>query len=65
MSVARARTKLDDFVTLRGAIAHRGGSASGVQKAQVTDYLQNVKSLVAKTDGVNTHVKSAPGKPLW
>ena len=66
MSVSQARAKLDNFVTLRGAIAHRGGAASSVKKVQVTNYLKHVKRLVSKTGGeVNTHVKSATGKPLW
>jgi hypothetical protein len=66
MSVASARKKLDDYVTRRGAIAHRGAAAAGVTKVQVTDYFRHVKRLVAKTGGrVNAHVKSATGKPLW
>lgn len=66
MSVAQAKSKLDRFVELRGAIAHRGASASGVKKVQVTNYLAHVKRLVGKTGGrVNTHVKAATGKALW
>ena len=66
MSVLNAKKKLDDFVTLRGAIAHRGASATGVKKIQVTDYFQHVKRLVAKTGGrVNVYMKSATGRPLW
>jgi hypothetical protein len=66
MSNAQARKKLDNFVELRGAIAHRGTSASGVKKAQVTGYLALVKRIVGKTGGrVNTHVRGATGKPLW
>ncbi len=66
MSVAKAKEKLDNYVTLRGAIAHRGAAAAGVKKAQVTDYFRHVKRLVGKTGGrVNAHVKSATGKPLW
>ena len=66
MSVAQARGKLDSFVELRGAIAHRGAAASGVKKVQVTGYLTHVRGLVGKTGGrVNTHVKGACGTPLW
>lgn len=65
MSVAQARAKLDRFVELRGAIAHRGAAVSSVKKVQVTDYLAHVKRLVGKTGGrVNSHVKTACGKPL-
>jgi hypothetical protein len=66
MTVARARTKLDKFVTLRGSIAHRGKSLEGVTRDQVEDYLNFIKQLAAKTGGkVNSHVKSVTGKPLW
>ncbi len=66
MSVSQARAKLDKFVSLRGDIAHRGGAVSGVTKAQVTDYLKHVGTLVSKTGGsVNKHVKNASGKALW
>lgn len=66
MSTTKARQKLDNFVSLRGDIAHRGAAAEGVTKAQVTAYLNHVKRLVGKTGGrVNTHVKAATGKPLW
>lgn len=66
MSVAQARKKLDRFVALRGAIAHRGSDTSTVKKVDVTDYLRHVKRLVGKTGGrVNTYVKRETGKPLW
>jgi hypothetical protein len=66
MSISQAATKLDKFVTLRGAIAHRGAASSTVKKTEVTAYLNHVKRLVAKTGGkVNVFVKGATGKPLW
>jgi hypothetical protein len=66
MSATKAKEKLDKYVTLRGAIAHRGAAASAVKKAQVEDYFSHVKRLVSKTGGsVNAHVKSATGKSLW
>jgi hypothetical protein len=66
MSAAKARAKLDDYVTLRGAIAHRGAAASSIKKAQVADYFGHVKRLVGRTGGrVNSHVKSVTGKSLW
>lgn len=62
----RASEKLDKYVSLRGAIAHRGKPNTSVTKANVTDYFEFVKSLVGKTgEGVNLHVKKASGKPLW
>jgi hypothetical protein len=66
MSVAQAKAMLDKFVTLRGEIAQRGAAASSVKKMHLTDYLEHVTRLVAKTGGrVNDHVKHATGKPLW
>lgn len=66
MSAKRASEKLDKFVELRGAIAHRGQHSDSVKKAQVEDYFEFVKSLAAKTGGsVNYHVKTITGKPLW
>ena len=66
MTVQRATDKLDEFVVLRGAIAHRGRDSKSVTKAQVDDYLPFIKRLAAKTGGaVNSHVKSITGKTLW
>lgn len=66
MSAPKAKAKLDNYVTLRGVIAHRGAAASSIKKAQVTDYFRHVKRLVGKTGGrVYSHVKSATGKSLW
>ena len=66
MTVSRAKTKLDKFVSLRGSIAHRGKSLGSVTKAQVQDYLYLIKQLAAKTGGkINSHVKRSTGKRLW
>ena len=66
MSVSKATSKLDKYVTLRGSIAHRGAAEAAVKKSQVRDYFRHVKSLVAKTgDRVNSHVCEATNKPLW
>lgn len=66
MTITRSRNKLDKFVTLRGAIAHRGRDGKSVTKAQVVDYFDFVQTVVGKTGGrVNWHVKQVTGKPLW
>ena len=66
MNATRARKKLDKYVELRGAIAHRGDASRSVTKANVTDYFDFIKKLAGKTGGkVNTHVKSLTGRPLW
>lgn len=61
-----ASERLDKYVELRGAIAHRGQSSGSVIKGQVEDYFKLVKGLAAKTGGhVYSHVKDITGKPLW
>jgi hypothetical protein len=50
MSSDQAKTKLDEYVTLRGAIAHRGKNAETIKKAQVEDFLNHVTKIVEKTD---------------
>jgi len=57
MKSDQARKKLDGYVSLRGAIAHRGRHDTSVTKKNVTDYFEFVKTLVAKNGGeVNKHV---------
>jgi HEPN superfamily RiboL-PSP-like protein len=66
MSVAQAKGKLDKFVTLRGAIAHRGKAAESCTKTQAKDYFAHMRRLVSKTGGtVNSHVRAITGRPLW
>ena len=54
MTVTRASTKLDKYVALRGAIAHRGKGSASVKKAQVEDYLGFIKRLAGKTESIRT-----------
>jgi len=66
MSVQQAKDKLDKYVSLRGAIAHRGQAGASCTKAQVKGYFAHVKRLVAKTGGsVNAHVRATTGSRLW
>lgn len=66
MTVNRATKKLDKYVSLRGAIAHRGQGSTSVKKFQVQDFFGFIKRLAAKTGGaVNSHVQAITGKPLW
>lgn len=65
VSREQAAKKLDRYVTLRGAIAHRGAAAKSVKRTAVTDYYGHVKRLVGKTgDAVNTTVKRSTDVPL-
>ena len=66
LSSTKAIRKLDDFVTLRGAIAHRGKSAQSVKKQVVNNAFAHVQELVQFTDeATNAHVKSVTGHPLF
>jgi len=66
MTAPQACSKLDNYVTLRGAIAHRGKAAKSCWKVNVEDYFNHVNLLVSKTGGhVNKFVKDITGKPLW
>lgn len=61
-----ARQRLDDFVGLRGDIAHRGKAAASVKKKDVEGFLNHVSRLVSKTGGrVNGVVRAATGLPLF
>lgn len=66
MTPKSASEKLDKFVSLRGAIAHRGRHDTSVTRLNVTDYFDFIKWLVGKSGGrVNNHVKKTTGKSLW
>lgn len=62
---AKARKKLDELVSLRGALAH-GQEDRAVSKAEVTDALVLVEHLVSATDAeVNVQVETLTGTPLF
>lgn len=66
MSCDAARVKLDNYVELRGSIAHRGKALTSVNRTQVSGYYNHVTRLVGKTGGqVNRAVKQATGKKLF
>jgi hypothetical protein len=66
MTRERAVKKLDRYVVLRGAIAHRGSAASSIKKSDLSDYYSHVKILVNKIDNeVNRYVKDVTGQPVW
>lgn len=61
-----ASKKLDDLVTLRGAIAHRGSDVKSVKKDDVINYFSFIKLLTAHTGrAVNQHCTKVTQKPLW
>ncbi|WP_158632711.1 HEPN domain-containing protein [Amycolatopsis sp. WAC 01416] len=66
MTAARASEKLDEFVTLRGEVAHRGSAADGIRKTQVRNYYNHIVKLVGKTEArVARAVADAIGTPPW
>lgn len=66
MSARRAGEKLDEYVTLRGSIAHRGSGATAVHKQQVDDYYDHVKYLVGRTDArISGVVEATTGRAPW
>jgi hypothetical protein len=66
MTAKGAGEKLDEFVALRGSIAHRVGSKSPVGKNVGVKYLNHVERLVEKTDeAVAQHLKKLTGTKPW
>lgn len=62
LKAADAATRLDEFITLRGAIAHRGQAASSVTKQKAVEFLALVANLVELTDaGARAHLKALTG----
>lgn len=62
MSTTSACAKLDAFVSLRGAIAHRGKLTESVKKKDATDFLAFVELLIDKTDAaLGGHLLSVTG----
>lgn len=64
-TVGRARDRLTELVTLRGAIAHRGAPPSGVLKKDATDGLDLIRRLAKlSAKRVSEHLEAHTGKPL-
>ena len=66
MSAANAANKLDDYVSLRGAIAHRGQGLKTITLSHVKDYRGFIRRLASKTGGaVNKNAKAITKQSLW
>jgi hypothetical protein len=66
MTASAAAKKLDEFVELRGDIAHRGSASEKVKRETARAYLEHVRRLVGKTGGhVNKVLRDATGVGLW
>ena len=63
MSPNKAADKLNKYIGLRGAIAHRGAFEEPVAKLHVTDYFDLVMRIADETDNqVISHVTKVSGK---
>jgi hypothetical protein len=66
MTSAQAESKLDEYITIRGNIAHRTAHDETVYKNWGTDYLAHVESLVEATEkAVAQHVEGVVGTSPW
>lgn len=66
MTAKQAAARLDHFVVMRGAIAHRGAALSSVRKKDVVEYYELVKAIASRTGGkINTWVRKSTGTALW
>jgi len=65
VSPDKAREKLNSYISLRGAIAHRGKASASVTKVQVEEYFAHVRRLADMTgEKVNVFVKNITGKSI-
>jgi hypothetical protein len=66
MNSQQASEKLDEYIIVRGNIAHRTTHDENVYKSWGTDYLSHVERLVEKTDEhVRSHVYSLIQASPW
>lgn len=66
MTAQRAAEKLDDFIELRGEIAHRGAAAGSVTKDQVKHFYNHVQRLVGATEAhVRQCLEESTGVTPW
>lgn len=66
MRAVDAEAKLDNFITIRGNIAHRIRHATPVDKNTGARYLNHVASIVERCEGaVAGHLRTATGLAPW
>jgi hypothetical protein len=63
VSAASNRKRLDEYVSLRGEIAHRGEALAGVQKKQAVAFLKHIDQLVEATDAYVLAVMDKASSP--
>jgi hypothetical protein len=66
MSYHNARSRLNDYITLRGAIAHRLRTAKAVTKTQAVDYTVLIIRIAVKTSNhIRKHVHNITATYPW
>jgi len=66
MSNDTAKSKLNDYVTDRGSIAHRVQTAEPISKSYVSNYKAFIFRLAVKTNSAtNKHLRLLVGKQPW
>lgn len=65
MKADRAKTKLDDFITVRGNIAHRIRDAGPVAKNTGAAYLTHVRQIVDRCERAVANRLNAHGVAPW
>jgi hypothetical protein len=66
MSADTAKSRLDEYITVRGSIAHRAKHRETVYKDWGTAFLGHVNSIVDKCDNaVAQHLENRTGKKPW
>lgn len=66
MTAANAETALDEFITIRGNIAHRIRDAEPVAKNTGTRYLNHVSQIVERCESaVSAHLAQLTGVAPW
>ena len=66
MKADRAKAKLDDFITVRGNIAHRIRDAKPVAKNTGAMYLTHVRQIVERCElAVSKHLEARTGAVPW
>ena len=66
MSAKSAAKKLNNYIEIRGKVAHRVGYSTPIPKAYAEDYLKHVELLVSRTDEtVHKYAKECSGVQPW
>jgi hypothetical protein len=66
INATQAALKLDEYIAIRGNIAHRTEHDETVYRNWTTDYLGHVRSIVTRTEpAIGAYVAAAVGRAPW